>query len=402
MSPSALARVKIHDNAVSPPPALRRSNTLAAAVSRAQNMASPLPLSARLQEASSTAIPSSLPPLPPIATAKPSSNSRAGQALGDASRPAKSSGQLDSTAKLRWRPDVGRAAGQGPADESDSSSDGDSDDDEGGGMTSSIGPDQSDAADEASESCSGSDDGESAPPLSKWELLEQQQQERRVRELMEAFHRSKTLETRFCYSLPNPAEEAERKLRKLNGLTSFRQQVDAPVRPAQEEGLGMASNVSRNAKGSGGTMRVGQLNVVLTDLDLMANGGRRESSGTGPEATATGRHALQPGAGAGLDAAFRRALPRICSPTAFLDDDGAGDEFKVKRTKLRSGLKKPKKVKKKQAQVEGAPVAADGEAEPGGRKKKKKRRRKRRVVIELDPVKALAEHAVLPLVHQEL
>ena len=221
--------------------------------------------------------------------------------------------------------------------------------------------------------------------------------------MIESFHRSKMLETRYKFSLPNPAEEEVRRQRKLNGLsTSFHYSMHelekTPHVPMDETGLGMAANVSVNPEG-GGTLTVGKLHVALSDKDLKG----RPPAGGGQTLPGTGvSQPLRPGAGDGLDAAFRRTLSLVCSSTAFLNEGGDEDEFKVKRTKLRSGFPKPKKKKKKQALAEGEVAVGEGAGEADGTKKKKKRRRKKRPGVELDPVQALARNASMPMIHKEL
>ena len=308
--------------------------------------------------------------------------------------------------KVKWKSNeaVEEDCGRGADDDADltesGSSEGEEDGDGEEGGTTTSGAEVSDGNDTDSKHL---DPG--GERLSNWDRSEKEAHERRLRDVSASFRRSKLLVTRYVYSLPNPMEEEAAMIRQRNGLSrefkySMSERERPPRQPVVETALGLASNVSVRPEG-GGTMRVGDLEVALSSMDLTGEIHSQRGASSRGDAAAMG---FRQGAGDGLDAGFRRALPLVCSGTAFLDDDGSGDEFKVKNTKLRSGMPKPKKKKKKKKKAlatvdEGKLPLGDQEARAT---KPQRRRRRKRPTVDLDPIKTLARNTSVPQIQVEL
>jgi hypothetical protein len=257
---------------------------------------------------------------------------------------------------------------------------------------------------ECSSASSSEDDDEEgvsrlAPVLPQWDQQQRQMLERRIQELLEAFHTSALISTRFKMPLPSVEDERARQERRMHGVMS--QSGSAAPGSLQrfgghslpKEGLALASNVQRDAKGAY-TMHVGDLNIHLDNKDLKepTPAAPLHSYGMGAPPMTPTFDTLDEEAGRGLNAAFRRALPIIKSMTAFLDVDSLGPELKFKRmklTKFDSTGKKKKRMKKTKTGNIAIAGEEGAEAAPKSKKKKKKKRKRRRA--DLDPAKSLAQ-----------
>ncbi len=245
--------------------------------------------------------------------------------------------------------------------------------------------------------------GDAAAGLSRWERRERELNELRVQAVLQHFrqHGYSTMPgTSFSVSLPSVKDQEARRERRMHGLMSRQassrgiDEVLTGVPAKLTDGdVTAASNVHRNKMG-GVTMAIGDLSIELTAEDLK-NASHRQATQGCESVGDRGAAELHADAGVGLAAAFRKALPVVCSSSAFLADMSIGPELKFKRTKLtRPAIlgKKPKKPKKPKTDAALEGNVADGEAEDGTKKKKKKKKKRRRKrKMDIDPAKALAE-----------
>ncbi|GAX84070.1 hypothetical protein CEUSTIGMA_g11494.t1 [Chlamydomonas eustigma] len=257
------------------------------------------------------------------------------------------------------------------------------------------------SSEEEEEDVEGDGVSSPSPVLSRWDQQQRKLFEHRIQELLEAFHTSSLISTRYKMPLPTVDDEKSRQERRMLGVSPQATTTAAPVaakRPAghgvPQEGLALASNVQRDATGTY-TMHVGDLNIPLENKDLKGHQAALLNSddprSLGSPLMSPSLDTLDAEAGQGLDAAFRRALPIIKSMTAFLDEDGLGPELKFKRTKLTKFDPFGKKKKRKKKKEDGIDIAGDDGAEASQKKKKKKKKKRRRRRADLDPATSLAQ-----------